>query len=40
VPGVFNVTGLTINGLTSDIVLASGATPEVARIGTVTLTEP
>lgn len=35
--GVHNVTGLLVNGATADIVLASSPAPQVAQLGTVTL---
>lgn len=41
VPGVHNIQGVTVNGTVDpEYPLAGGATPEVARLGTVTLTEP
>ena len=41
VPGVHDITGVTVNGLTSgSISLGSGTTSQVARLGTTTFTEP
>jgi uncharacterized phage protein gp47/JayE len=39
VTGVHKVNGLTVNGGTADITLAAGASPQVAQLGTVTLTD-
>jgi uncharacterized phage protein gp47/JayE len=39
ITGVHKVTGLTINGGVADIVLGGGTTPQVATLGTVTLTD-
>ena len=39
VTGVHKVIGLTINGSMSDILLGGGTTPQVATLGTVTLTD-
>ena len=39
VPGVHKVTSLTVNGGTGDITLFGGLTPQVPKLGTVTLTD-
>ena len=39
VTGIHKITGLTVNGGTADITLASGTTPQVPVLGTATLTD-
>jgi hypothetical protein len=41
VPGVLDISGTVVNGITSgSIQLASGTQPQVARLGTMTFSEP